>query len=92
VAVLQSILGASLAEFISSYPTEGAMYHWIGAIAPRRATGFLSFVTGWLTVAGCMYIPLDLLIVLIVSSRDLHYCLYEPNLCSEFYGSYCSIS
>lgn len=53
VAILQSFLGASLAEFISSYPTEGAMYHWIGAIAPRRATGFLSFVTGWLTVAGC---------------------------------------
>ncbi|KIN07275.1 hypothetical protein OIDMADRAFT_185721 [Oidiodendron maius Zn] len=55
VAVLQSFLGASLAEFISSYPTEGAMYHWIGAIAPRRTTGFLSFVTGWLTVAGWIF-------------------------------------
>lgn len=53
VAILQSFLGASLAEFISAYPTEGGMYHWIAAIAPRRWMGFLSFVTGWLTVAGC---------------------------------------
>ncbi|KAH8659265.1 choline transport protein [Tricladium varicosporioides] len=55
VAILQSFLGASLAEFISAYPTEGAMYHWIAAIAPRRSMGFLSFVTGWCTVAGWIF-------------------------------------
>lgn len=60
VAILQSFLGASLAEFISAYPTEGGMYHWIAAIAPRRATGFLSFVTGWCTVAGCEYISVKM--------------------------------
>ena len=53
VFILQSFLGASLAEFVSSYPTEGGMYHWTAAIAPRRASGFLSFVTGWCSVAGC---------------------------------------
>ncbi|CBF78474.1 hypothetical protein AN7392.2 [Aspergillus nidulans FGSC A4] len=52
VTIMQSFLGASLAEFVSSYPTEGGMYHWIAAIAPRRLSAFLSFVTGWLTVAG----------------------------------------
>lgn len=55
VWILQSFLGASLAEFVSSYPTEGAMYHWIAAIAPRRMTGYLSFVTGWCTVFGCVF-------------------------------------
>jgi choline transport protein len=54
VFILQSFLGASLAEFVSSYPTEGGMYHWTAAIAPRRASGFLSFVTGWCSVAGCV--------------------------------------
>ncbi|OBT83148.1 hypothetical protein VE02_07242 [Pseudogymnoascus sp. 03VT05] len=55
VWILQSFLGASLAEFVSSYPTEGAMYHWIAAIAPRRMTGYLSFVTGWCTVFGWIF-------------------------------------
>ncbi|KAI7618173.1 amino acid permease [Hortaea werneckii] len=49
VFILQCFLGASLAEFVSSYPTEGAMYHWIAAIAPRRVMGFLSFMTGYFT-------------------------------------------
>src|SRR6478752_6817639 len=53
VTILQCFLGASLAEFVSSYPTEGGMYHWIAAVAPRRATGILSFLTGWFSVLGC---------------------------------------
>lgn len=53
VTIMQSFLGASLAEFVSSYPTEGGMYHWIAAVAPKRYSAFLSFVTGWLTVCGC---------------------------------------
>ncbi|KAI7182564.1 amino acid permease [Hortaea werneckii] len=55
VFVLQCFLGASLAEFVSSYPTEGAMYHWIAAIAPRRVMGFLSFMTGYFTVFGWIF-------------------------------------
>lgn len=55
VTIMQSFLGASLAEFVSSYPTEGGMYHWIAAVAPRRYSAFLSFVTGWLTVCGCKF-------------------------------------
>lgn len=53
VTILQCFLGASLAEFVSSYPTEGGMYHWIAAVAPRRSTGILSFLTGWFSVLGC---------------------------------------
>ncbi|KAH6691377.1 choline transport protein [Plectosphaerella plurivora] len=55
VTTLQCFLGASLAEFVSSYPTEGGMYHWIAAVAPRRATGILSFLTGWFSVLGWIF-------------------------------------
>jgi choline transport protein len=53
VWILQSFVGASLAEFVSAYPTEGGMYHWIAAIAPKRYNSLLSFATGWSTVFGC---------------------------------------
>lgn len=55
VAFLQSFLGASLAEFVSSYPTSGGMYHWIAAVSPERLRGFLSFMTGWFTVTGWIF-------------------------------------
>ncbi|EFX05186.1 choline transporter [Grosmannia clavigera kw1407] len=55
VTILQCFLGASLAEFVSSYPTEGGMYHWIAAISPPRPRSFLSFITGWLTVCGWIF-------------------------------------
>ncbi|EUC48298.1 hypothetical protein COCMIDRAFT_34174 [Bipolaris oryzae ATCC 44560] len=55
VTILQCFLGASLAEFVSSYPTEGGMYHWIAAVAPRSQALFLSFLTGWFTVCGWIF-------------------------------------
>ncbi|KAK8214627.1 putative choline transporter Hnm1 [Phyllosticta capitalensis] len=55
VFILQSFLGASLAEFVSAYPTEGGMYHWVAAIAPAQYSGFLSFVTGWWSVSGWIF-------------------------------------
>jgi hypothetical protein len=55
VFILQCFLGASLAEFVSAYPVEGGMYHWIAAIAPKRFNSILSFATGWSTVFGCKH-------------------------------------
>lgn len=55
VWILQCFLGASLAEFVSAYPTEGGMYHWVAAIAPRKHSGFLSFITGWWSVCGWIF-------------------------------------
>lgn len=90
VTILQCFLGASLAEFVSSYPTEGGMYHWIAAVAPRRTTGILSFLTGWFSVLGCKSFRgtgretrskfTDIL-------RDLYYCIYQHHLCTNFDGS-----
>ncbi|KAL5361733.1 amino acid/polyamine transporter I [Aspergillus floccosus] len=55
VFILQCFLGVSLAEFVSAYPVEGGMYHWIAAIAPKRFNSILSFATGWSTVFGWIF-------------------------------------
>ncbi|KAF7595801.1 hypothetical protein BBP40_004613 [Aspergillus hancockii] len=55
VFILQSFLATSLAEFVSAYPVEGGMYHWIAAIAPKRYNSLLSFATGWSTVFGWIF-------------------------------------
>lgn len=79
VTVLQSFLGASLAEFISSYPTEGGMYHWIAAIAPRKYMGFLSFMTGWFTVFGWIFTTASTNLIYAQSVMAL-VVLYRPNM------------
>lgn len=45
-------LAASLAEFLSAYPTAGGQYHWVAVIAWKRWVPILSWVTGWINVAG----------------------------------------
>jgi len=36
----------SLAEMASMAPTEGAQYHWVSELAPRKIQKFLSFLVG----------------------------------------------
>ncbi|GAM42824.1 hypothetical protein TCE0_044r17147 [Talaromyces pinophilus] len=79
VTILQSFLGASLAEFVSSYPTEGGMYHWIAAIAPKRYSAFLSFITGWLTVCGWIFTTASTNLIFAEVVQAL-YALYHPDL------------
>ncbi|KAL2823838.1 putative choline transporter Hnm1 [Aspergillus cavernicola] len=79
VTIMQSFLGASLAEFVSSYPTEGGMYHWIAAIAPKRMSAFLSFITGWLTVAGWIFTTASTNLIFAQVVQAL-YALYHPDL------------
>lgn len=45
-------LAVSLAEFLSAYPTAGGQYHWAAIVAPRRWSRGISYVTGWINVAG----------------------------------------
>lgn len=33
-------------------PTSGGQYHWVAMLAPKSMAKFLSYITGWLTVAG----------------------------------------
>lgn len=45
-------LAASLAEFLSAYPTAGGQYHWVAVIAWKKYVRILSFITGWINVSG----------------------------------------
>lgn len=89
VFVLQAFLATSLAEFVSAYPVEGGMYHWIAAIAPKRYNSVLSFATGWSTVFGCK-VPVVFrhLYRKLTCSRDIYNCIDELDICNELYGSH----
>ena len=45
-------LAASLAEFLSAYPTAGGQYHWAAIISWPKWRRGISYVTGWINVAG----------------------------------------
>lgn len=45
-------LAASLAEFLSAYPTAGGQYHWAAIISWKRSSRAISYVTGWINVSG----------------------------------------
>lgn len=44
-------LAASLAEFLSAYPTAGGQYHWVAIISWKRFARAISYSTGWINVA-----------------------------------------
>jgi len=70
-------LGASLAEFVSSYPTEGAIYRWIAAIAPQKY--ILSYMTGWFTVFGWIFTTASTNLIYAQSVMAL-VALYHPDM------------
>ncbi|KAM5381189.1 hypothetical protein ACJZ2D_003105 [Fusarium nematophilum] len=43
---------ATLCELVSIAPTSGGQYHWVAMLAPRICSKYLSYITGWLTLAG----------------------------------------
>lgn len=45
-------LAASMAEFLSAYPTAGGQYHWVAVIAWPQWRPLLSWITGWINVSG----------------------------------------
>ncbi|KAI0163117.1 GABA permease gaba [Pestalotiopsis sp. NC0098] len=45
-------LAASLAEFLSAYPTAGGQYHWAAIISWKSWSRGISYVTGWINVSG----------------------------------------
>ncbi|KAK5166701.1 uncharacterized protein LTR77_008245 [Saxophila tyrrhenica] len=47
-------LAASLAEFLSAYPTAGAQYYWVAIISWPSWRRELSWVTGWINTFGWM--------------------------------------
>lgn len=79
IFILQCFLGASLAEFVSAYPTNGGMYHWIAAIAPKRYNASLSFATGWSTVVGWIFTTASTNL-LYASNFMALICLYKTHI------------
>jgi amino acid permease (GABA permease) len=45
-------LAASLAEFLSAYPTAGGQYVWVSLVAWKNWVPLLSWITGWINVSG----------------------------------------
>ena len=45
-------IAASLAEFLSAYPTAGGQYHWVAVIAWPSWRPVLSYITGWINTGG----------------------------------------
>jgi choline transport protein len=45
-------LAASLAEFLSAYPTAGGQYHWAAIVSWKGWSRGISYVTGWINVSG----------------------------------------
>ncbi|KAF1914677.1 amino acid/polyamine transporter I [Ampelomyces quisqualis] len=45
-------IAASLAEFLSAYPTAGGQYHWVAVITPKPWVPLASWITGWINVSG----------------------------------------
>ncbi|KAI9683763.1 MAG: hypothetical protein M1822_005953 [Bathelium mastoideum] len=50
--ICNGCLAASLAEFLSAYPTASGQYYWAAVISPRRWRPIVSWVTGWINVSG----------------------------------------
>ncbi|KAI1822927.1 amino acid/polyamine transporter I [Xylaria intraflava] len=48
--VFNICLAASLAEFLSAYPTAGGQYHWAAIISWPYSQRAISFITGWINV------------------------------------------
>ena len=45
-------LAASMAEFLSAFPTAGGQYHWAAIVAWPGWSRSISYVTGWINVSG----------------------------------------
>ncbi|KAK3935384.1 amino acid/polyamine transporter I [Diplogelasinospora grovesii] len=80
-------LAASLAEFLSAYPTAGGQYHWASIISWKRFSPAISFATGWISVAAwvCLTATGGLLgSQLILGAISLMSMAYEPQSWHQF--------
>ena len=51
-ATITTIVGFSMAEICSAYPSAGSVYHWAGNLSSERSAPGWSYVTGWLNFIG----------------------------------------
>ena len=80
-------LAASLAEFLSAYPTAGGQYHWVAVISWKRWVPLLSWITGWINTSGWIALVASgglLGSQLIVGVISLYDSSYEPKRWHQF--------
>ncbi|KAG0378883.1 hypothetical protein BGX24_002496 [Mortierella sp. AD032] len=52
IGIMSFIVSLCVAELASAYPTTGGVHHWVYELGSTRQRPFLTWMTGWLTVAG----------------------------------------
>jgi amino acid transporter len=51
-SIFSNIVGLSLAEICSAYPSAGSVYHWTGLLANEKWAPFMSYICGWYNFLG----------------------------------------
>ena len=51
-SIFSTIVGMSMAEICSSYPSAGSVYHWAGMLASPKWAPFSSYICGWFNFIG----------------------------------------
>src|ERR1700761_7794212 len=46
------LIGLSMAEICSSYPSAGSVYHWAGMLSPDSMAPITSYIGGWFNFIG----------------------------------------
>ncbi|KND88954.1 Choline transport protein [Tolypocladium ophioglossoides CBS 100239] len=80
-------LAASLAEFLSAYPTAGGQYHWAAIISWEGSSRAISYTTGWINVSGWVALSATgglLGSTFIVNIISLLHADYEPQPWHQF--------
>ena len=80
-------LAASLAEFLSAYPTAGGQYHWVAVISWKKWMPILSWITGWINVFGWMALVATAGLLgsqLIIGIISMYNADYEPHAWHQF--------
>ena len=47
------LVGCSLSELASAYPSSGSVYYYAAALAPPGWGPFMAYLTGWINLIGC---------------------------------------
>jgi len=73
-----TFIGLGLAEFSSSVPTAGGVYHWATIAGGPKYGRFLGFVTGWINFYGWMF-DLAALVQIAANISVNMYVVYHPD-------------
>ncbi len=51
-SIFTILVGLSMAEICSTYPSAGSVYHWSGQLATKEHAPFVSYICGWFNFLG----------------------------------------